>query len=53
MTKIQPNHITKWITATKIGNSGIFETTAGNVGIGTITPAAKFDLKGAGTCVTR
>lgn len=42
-----PNHITKWITATKIGNSGIFET-GGNVGIGTTAPAAKFDLKGKG-----
>jgi hypothetical protein len=43
-----PNHITKWITTTKIGNSGIFETAAGKVGIGTNTPAAKFDLKGTG-----
>ena len=42
------NHITKWLSATKIGNSGIFETAAGNVGIGTITPAVKFDLNGAG-----
>jgi hypothetical protein len=41
-----PNHITKWITATKIGNSGVFETAAGNVGIGTIVPAVKFDVNG-------
>jgi hypothetical protein len=40
------NHITKWITATKLGNSGIFENAAGNVGIGTITPAAKLDVNG-------
>ena len=42
------NHITKWITTTKIGNSGIFETATANVGIGTTTPAAKLDLSGTG-----
>jgi hypothetical protein len=42
------NHITKWITTTKLGNSGIFETAAGDVGMGTITPAAKLDLNGTG-----
>jgi hypothetical protein len=41
-----PNHITKWITSTKLGNSGIFETAAGNVGIGSTTPSAKLDLHG-------
>jgi len=40
------NHITKWLTTTKIGNSGIFETTAGQVGIGTTTPAAQLDING-------
>ena len=43
-----PNHITKWITTTQLGNSGIFETTATEVGIGTTTPAAKLDLNGTG-----
>jgi len=43
-----PDHITKWITSTKIGNSGIFETAAGKVGIGSTTPAAKLDLNGTG-----
>jgi hypothetical protein len=42
------NHITKWLTTTSIGNSGIFETAGANVGIGTTTPAAKFDLNGTG-----
>lgn len=42
-----PNHITKWLTASSVGNSGIFETAAANVGIGTITPAAKLDVNGA------
>jgi hypothetical protein len=43
-----PNHITKWITATKIGDSSVFETATGKLGIGTTTPAAKMDLNGAG-----
>jgi hypothetical protein len=42
------NHITKWITTTQLGNSGIFETAATEVGIGTTTPAAKLDLNGTG-----
>jgi hypothetical protein len=33
---------------TTIGNSNIFETIAGNVGIATTTPAAKLDVKGTG-----
>lgn len=43
-----PNRITKWITSSTIGNSGIFENSAANVGIGTSTPATKFDVKGTG-----
>src|SRR6202050_5201877 len=31
---------------TTIGNSGIFQTVGGNVGIATTTPAAKLDVKG-------
>jgi hypothetical protein len=34
--------------ATTIGNSTIFETVAGNVGIATTTPAARLDVKGTG-----
>jgi len=43
-----PNHIAKWLTKYTIGNTGIFEDATGNVGIATTTPAAKFDLSGAG-----
>jgi hypothetical protein len=40
------DHITKWLNSTKIGNSGIFETAAANVGIGNTAPAAKLDITG-------
>ena len=42
------NHITKWITTTKLGNSGIFENASGDVGIGTTSPVAPLDLNGTG-----
>ena len=32
------NHIAKFVTTTQLGNSGIFETGGGQVGIGTTTP---------------
>jgi hypothetical protein len=31
------DHITTWLTTTKFGNSGIFETATAKVGIGTTT----------------
>ncbi len=37
-----------WTGPTTLGNSNIFETLGGNVGIATITPAAKLDVKGTG-----
>src|ERR1700733_3100998 len=41
------NHITKWVSATKLGNSNIFDGASGNVGIGTTSPGATLDVNGA------
>jgi hypothetical protein len=38
--------IPRWTGTTTIGNSNIFETVGGQVGIATTTPAAKLDVKG-------
>jgi hypothetical protein len=40
--------IPRWTGTTSLGNSNIFETVGGNVGIATTTPAAKLDVKGTG-----
>jgi hypothetical protein len=42
------NHIPRFTGATTIGNSNIFEATAGNVGIATTTPSSKLDVNGTG-----
>ena len=41
-----PHFIPIWKSSTKLGNSKLFQSTAGNVGIGTTTPAASLDVKG-------
>ena len=40
------NHITKWLSSTKLGNSNIFDGSSGNVGIGTTSPGATLDVNG-------
>jgi trimeric autotransporter adhesin len=40
------NHITKWLSPTKLGNSNIFDG-AGNVGIATTSPGATLDVNGS------
>jgi hypothetical protein len=40
------NLVTKWISATKLGNSNIFDGPKGSVGIGTTSPSAKLDVDG-------
>jgi hypothetical protein len=41
------NHITKWLSPTKLGNSNIFDGAAGEVGIGTTAPTATLDVNGS------
>jgi hypothetical protein len=40
------NFIPKWTTSSNLGNSKIFQSTTGNVGIGTTTPTATLDVSG-------
>jgi hypothetical protein len=40
------NYIPLWTTTTKLGNSKLYQTAAGNVGLGTITPAATLEVNG-------
>ena len=40
------NFIPKWTTASNLGNSKIFQSTTGNVGIGTTAPTATLDVSG-------
>src|SRR5579871_3961982 len=40
------NFIPKWTTGSTLGNSKIFQSTSGNVGIGTTTPTAMLDVSG-------
>jgi hypothetical protein len=42
------NFVPLFTGATTIGNSKIFQTVAGKIGIGTTTPAALLDIKGTG-----
>ncbi|MGA9527178.1 MAG: tail fiber domain-containing protein [Terriglobales bacterium] len=42
------NYIPLWLSKTKLGSSVLFQNaTTGNVGVGTITPAATLDVNGA------
>jgi hypothetical protein len=40
------NHITKWLSPTKLGNSNIFDGSSGKVGIATTSPGATLDVNG-------
>jgi hypothetical protein len=40
----QPGFIPEWLTTTKIGDSVLFQNSAGNLGISTTTPAQKFEV---------
>ena len=40
------NYISKFTNSTTLNNSSIFESTAGNIGIGTIAPTSKLEVAG-------
>jgi hypothetical protein len=40
------NFIPKWTTSSNLGNSKIFQSTTGNIGIGTTSPTAMLDVSG-------
>ncbi len=40
------NYITKFTAATTLGNAGIYETSAGDIGIGTTSPSCKLEVNG-------
>jgi len=40
------DYVTMWLGGTKLGNSTIFQGSTGEIGIGTITPAATLDVNG-------
>jgi hypothetical protein len=41
------NHVTKWLSPTKLGNSNIFDGASGEVGIATTSPGATLDVNGS------
>ena len=40
----KPGYISKWLNTTKLGDSTLFQSNAGNLGISTITPAQKLEI---------
>jgi hypothetical protein len=41
------NYVTKWVSATKLGDSNIFDAASGKVGIATASPGATLDVNGS------
>jgi len=46
------NHVPLWLSSSKLGDSKLFQSTAGNVGVGTTTPIATLDVNGAVNAAT-
>jgi hypothetical protein len=42
------NYLPLWTSANTIQNSNVFQSTTGNIGVGTTTPAAALDVNGSG-----
>ena len=41
------NYVPLWLSKTKLGNSTLFQSTAGDIGVGTTSPAATLDVDGS------
>jgi hypothetical protein len=41
------NYVTKWVSSTKLGDSNIFDSASGKVGIATTSPGATLDVNGS------
>ena len=46
------DYVPLWLSSTALGNSKLFQSSAGNVGVGTKTPVATLDVKGAVNAAT-
>jgi hypothetical protein len=46
------DYVPLWLSSTKLGNSKLFQSATGNVGVGTKTPAATLDVNGAVNAAT-
>jgi hypothetical protein len=40
----KPGYIPEWLSTTKLGDSALFQSSAGNLGISTVTPAQKLEI---------